>query len=87
MGRLTPHVLDTARSVPRGDFKVELYAIDGERRRRLRDINTNADDRYDDSLLEGDEFVAGVYKLIFHAGEYFLDSSARIPYEDSSSHG
>ena len=68
MGRLTTHVLDTARGKPGAGVRIELYAGDGT---KLADVRTNADGRTDAPLLDGDRFRAGTYQLVFHMGAYF----------------
>lgn len=70
MGRLTTHVLDTARGLPGAGIQVDLYAVAGESK-LLKSAKTNQDGRCDSPLLEGGEFAAGVYELVFHAGRYF----------------
>ena len=72
MGRLTTHVLDTALGQPASGVDVVLYRLDPEPQ-ELRRARTNADGRLDNPILEDDEFTAGVYQLIFHAGAYFRD--------------
>ncbi|WP_110654490.1 hydroxyisourate hydrolase [Salinicola halimionae] len=69
-GYLTTHVLDTARGRPASDLRVELYRLEGGTRLKLIDVITNADGRCDAPLLEGADFTAGVYELLFHAGDY-----------------
>ena len=51
-GRLTTHVLDTARGRPAAG-SVELARVDGERREVLRSLATDADGRTDEPLLDG----------------------------------
>ena len=79
-GRLTTHVLDTARGRPAAGIPIELARLDGERREVLRSLSTNADGRTDEPLLDGGELSAGTYELTFsvggHFGEGFLD---RVP--------
>ncbi len=70
MGRLTTHVLDTARGVPGAGVAVELYRT-GEARELVVRTQTNTDGRCDGPLLEGDAFVRGTYELTFHIGAYF----------------
>ncbi len=70
MGRLTTHVLDTALGQPAAGVEVMLYRLDPEQQELAR-ARTNADGRLDKPILEDDEFTAGVYQLIFHAGAYF----------------
>jgi len=70
MGRLTTHVLDTARGMPAAGLSLELFSLTDERR-RLKAVMTNKDGRCDAPLLEGADFVAGSYELVFAVGEYF----------------
>ena len=77
MGRLTTHVLDTARGRPGAGITIELYAF-GEERRFLITTTTDADGRCPRPLLEGDAFVAGVYELVFHAGDYFREAGIEL---------
>jgi len=73
MGRLTTHVLDTANGRPAAGVRLRVYALDAGdgARRLLRDVTTNADGRCDAPLLEGGEFGAGRYEIVFGAGAYF----------------
>ncbi len=76
MGRLTTHVLDTSRGRPGEGLDIELFRIDGEARVKLGAFRTNADGRCDQPLLEGTEFAAGIYELVFDAGAYFAVQGA-----------
>ena len=76
-GRLTTHVLDTARGRPAAGMRVELARLDPSRS-VLKEVHTNADGRTDAPLLEGDELENGVYELVFEVCEYFKGSG--IPY-------
>ena len=69
-GRLTTHVLDTARGVPAAGVTVTLYRISGQSHRKLMEVVTNADGRCGAPLLEGDKLTAGTYELVFAAGDY-----------------
>jgi len=69
MGRLTTHVLDTANGCPGAAIRIDLFRIGQEV--AIARMVTNADGRCDKPLLEGGNFVAGEYELVFHAGEYF----------------
>ncbi|WP_251975944.1 hydroxyisourate hydrolase [Salinicola avicenniae] len=73
-GYLTTHVLDTALGRPASGLRIELYRLEGGTRLRLADVTTNADGRCESPLLEGAEFHAGVYELLFHAGDYLQAS-------------
>jgi 5-hydroxyisourate hydrolase len=78
MGRLTTHVLDTARGRPGAGITIELYAF-GEERRFLMTTTTDEDGRCPRPLLEGDAMVKGVYELVFHAGDYYRDAGIELP--------
>ena len=66
-GRLTTHVLDTARGRPAAGVPIELFRLDP--RTPLRAVATNADGRTDDPLLT--ELEAARYELVFFVGAYF----------------
>lgn len=74
MGKLTTHVLDTARGQPAEGLRVDLY-FEGQ---RLHSAITNADGRINAPLLQGDELKAGNYEIQFHAGEYLLQHNAAL---------
>ncbi len=79
MGRLTTHVLDTARGRPAAGLAVELWAIEEGRRRLVGTAVTNDDGRLDRPALEGDAFRPGIYELVFHAGDYLRSHGAALP--------
>jgi 5-hydroxyisourate hydrolase len=76
-GRLTTHVLDTARGRPAAEIALELARIIDENgdRRVLKTVRTNSDGRTDEPLLAGEELSSGVYELVFDVGDYFAESS------------
>lgn len=74
MGRLSTHVLDTARGRPAAGVTILLYRISGQERSLLREVVTNADGRTDGPLLEGPALEAGSYELMFRAGDYLRES-------------
>lgn len=78
MGRLTTHVLDTARGLPAAGLEVTLFRLDGGRRELVR-IVTNADGRCDRPLLEGDALETGEYELVFAAGPWFEIAGFDLP--------
>ncbi len=77
-GRLTTHVLDTARGRPAAGLAVELWrlATDESGRALLRRVQTNADGRTDAPLLTGEELAVGTYELVFAVGDYFAAHGA-----------
>ena len=78
MGRLTTHVLDTARGRPGAGIAIALFALDDGERRPLGERLTNADGRCDEPLLEGATFATGVYELEFAVGDYFAGQAEEI---------
>jgi len=79
MGRLSTHVLDTVHGRPAAGVKIELFAIDGDGRRRVAGATTDADGRTDGPLLAGAEFRAGRYEILFHIGDYFRRKGLAVP--------
>jgi len=79
MGRLSTHVLDTVHGRPAAGVKIELFAIEGEGRRRVAGATTDADGRTDGPLLAGAEFRAGRYEILFHIGDYFRRKGLAVP--------
>ena len=78
-GRLTTHVLDTARGRPAAGLAIALSRIDGQARVALKSVTTNADGRCDAPLLEGEAFAPGRYELVFSAGDYFRAQGVSLP--------
>jgi len=78
MGRLTTHVLDTAHGKPGAGIAITVYRVDGERR-RVATATTNADGRCDNPLVDGEDFAAGVYEIVFGVGEYYVRSGNTLP--------
>jgi len=74
MGRLSTHVLDTARGKPAAGVRIMLYRISGQSHRKIAETVTNADGRTDGPLLEGAALTAGSYELVFAAGDYLRAS-------------
>ncbi len=83
MGKLTTHVLNTAHGCPGAGMKIELYRIhrqtSNEVRQLIGNVCTNHDGRCDTPLLEQDQFLAGEYELVFHAGDYFATQAVQLP--------
>ncbi len=78
MGRLTTHVLDTARGCPGAGIGVTLYRL-GPERQMIAQSTTNADGRLDAPILEDSDFHACVYELVFAAGAYFHAAGVEMP--------
>ena len=73
-GRLTTHVLDTARGKPAAGVKIALYRVSGNSHRKIAETVSNADGRTDVPMLTGKEFTAGSYELVFYAGDYLRET-------------
>jgi 5-hydroxyisourate hydrolase len=86
-GRLTTHVLDTARGRPAAGVPIELFRLDP--RTPLKAVATNADGRTDEPLLTTLEVAR--YELVFFVGAYFGsglfdDVPIRFRIEDPDAH-
>jgi 5-hydroxyisourate hydrolase len=69
-GYVTTHVLDAGRGCPAAGMRIDLYRIEGEGRRLVRTVTTNADGRTDAPVIPKGELAAGAWELVFHAGAY-----------------
>jgi 5-hydroxyisourate hydrolase len=76
-GKLSTHVLDTARGRPAAGLRIQLWRIEPQERRLLKEAVTNRDGRTETPLLLGDELKPGLYELVFQVGPYFRDASRR----------
>lgn len=79
MGKLSTHVLDTMHGRPAQGVHIELYALQGETRQRIKEATTNSDGRCDEPLLQNGQMAAGTYELIFFAGDYFAQQGVSVP--------
>jgi 5-hydroxyisourate hydrolase len=72
-GKLTTHILDTARGCPASGITIELWVIDALQNRStlLKSVTTNADGRA--SLLSEGDLKEGIYELVFAIGNYFSE--------------
>lgn len=81
MTGLTTHVLDTALGKPAEGLRIDLFSVEGDLRKLLKTVETNADGRVDGGpILVGDSFTAGTYELLFHAGDYLRAAGTALPY-------
>lgn len=79
MGKLSTHVLDTMHGQPAHMLLIELFGIEGDTRRLLKQVRTNPDGRTDAALLEHDALRKGIFELVFHAGDYFASRGLALP--------
>jgi 5-hydroxyisourate hydrolase len=79
MGRLTTHVLDTARGSPASDLSIDLFRLDGDVPVLMKTTKTNDDGRCDAPLLDGDALQKGRYQLVFMVAAYLRQSGDDLP--------
>ena len=83
MGKLTTHVLNTMHGIPAAGMSVRLYRLGAPRGdggvEQLKSLILNDDGRADDPLLEGADFVAGRYRLVFGVAAYFQSRGVVLP--------
>jgi len=79
VGKLTTHILDTARGVPCAGLHIELFVFSSGVRTSVCKRISNADGRCDGPLLQGAAFEPGEYELEFHAGDYFASQGIAQP--------
>ena len=71
MAGLTTHVLDLTSGKPAEGLNVSLFKKDSQSTKNLLgNFVTNSDGRISKPLLNEKEIKAGLYELIFFAGEY-----------------
>lgn len=78
MGRLTTHVLDTARGQPAAGVKIEFSVLDGATWKPLKTVITNADGRTDEPLMTGADMRSGQFQMLFHIGDYFRQGGVAL---------
>ena len=78
-GRLTTHVLDTARGRPAAGLRLTLWRIEGDHRTRLCAATTNSDGRTDAPLLAPGTLQPGTYEIVFEAGAYLRTLCTDLP--------
>ncbi|MEZ7813318.1 MAG: 5-hydroxyisourate hydrolase [Paracoccaceae bacterium] len=69
-GRLTTHILDTARGKPAANVAIRLFGLLGGHRHLAAQTITNSDGRTDAPMAHGSGLIVGVYELEFDAGDY-----------------
>ncbi len=75
-GKLTTHVLDTAKGKPGAGIPIEIHRITENGRDLISATVTNSDGRTDSPLLSGEAMIAGTYEITFHLGKYFAGEPA-----------
>ncbi len=78
-GRLTTHVLDTARGRPAEGLHLGLWRIEGATRTPLGQATTNSDGRTDAPLIAQGDLRPGTYEIVFEAGAYLRSRHPDLP--------
>ena len=81
MGRISTHILDTSRGRPAEGVRIEVYAVDGEKRTLLGQTVTNADGRTDEPVVAMPDIPPGTYELLFHVGPYLTEMDGDAFYD------
>ena len=82
-GKLSTHVLDTARGKPAQGMRLTLYRVTPESGalETVKHAVTNADGRTDGLLLAPEDMAKGTYELHFEVSDYFAGQAA-APQDD-----
>lgn len=80
MGQLTTHVLDTMQGRPAAGMVVALYRLSAsDAPTLLQCLTLNADGRAPAPLLQGEQLLAGRYRLVFEVASYFRSQGVDLP--------
>lgn len=81
-GKLTTHVLDTARGCPAAGMAIALWGVEPKSgdRRIIKTVQTNADGRTDGPLLSENSLKVSMYELTFAVGTYFAQYFPDLPH-------
>jgi hydroxyisourate hydrolase len=80
MGRLTTHVLDTARGCPAAGMRIDFSALGDAGPVLVATVRSNAQGRTDEPLLDGGELRPGTYEIVFDVGGHFAEGFLdRVP--------
>lgn len=77
-GKLTTHVLDTARGCPASGLQLCLFEVQNGTAEKILETRTNRDGRVDEPLLEG-VLKTGTYELCFMVADYFKQHGVEQP--------
>ena len=76
-GRLSTHLLDTARGSPAAGVEVRLVVLSADNApQQIAEAITDADGRTPQPLISGRPIPTGTYELHFHIGDYIEQQSA-----------
>jgi 2-oxo-4-hydroxy-4-carboxy-5-ureidoimidazoline decarboxylase len=86
-GRLSTHVLDTARGKPAANVRIDLHEVGASARGLLATAITNSDGRTDQPLIADTPLRIGTYELTFHIGAYFAAQAPEPPHPEERGQG
>jgi len=76
---LSTHVLDTMHGGPAAGMAVELYAIEGDQARLVRQFQLSADGRPHEPLIADGALQPGRYRFVFDVAGYFSARGVPLP--------
>lgn len=77
-GRVSIHVIDVTRAVPADGMRVELFALDPQRK-LLLDSALSSRGTLDDSSVADEDIGPGLYEAVFHIGDYYRATGLDLP--------
>lgn len=77
MPGISIHAVDVARGVPAAGLTVEVWMLDGDRRRRLAAGSLSARGTFDESALA--TAGRGRYEALFHVGDFYRRLGETLP--------
>ena len=80
MSSISTHILDTARGIPAPNVSISLHRQKNDQWKRIGEGKTNTDGRVSDLYEQQSNLSAGIYKMHFATGEYFLAAGDKIFY-------
>lgn len=78
-GGVSVHAVDVSRGVPAVGMRVEVYALDPQRR-LLAEGSLQANGTLDHPITTGDGVAAGRYEVVFHIGLWFCGQGVDAPF-------
>ena len=80
MSSISTHILDTARGIPAANVSISLHRQKNNQWNCIGEGKTNTDGRVSDLYEQQSNLSAGVYKMHFDTGHYFLKAGDNIFY-------
>jgi 5-hydroxyisourate hydrolase len=80
MSSISTHILDTARGIPAPNVSIRLHRLKNDQWDCISEGKTNSDGRVKDIHAPQPNLSAGIYKMHFATGDYFLEAGDEIFY-------